>query len=616
MSKEVLTEYVGNQESELTPNVRWWKRDNADIYKSVWKVVDNIELNQSFLRAAFARYAAMYSNMEFLGLSSRLFSRTALNSFFNNRLSLNVIKSCIDSVSSKIAKNRPRPLFLTSDGDESQQRRAKQLTKYLDGTFEEINAYELGQRAFVDSCVFGIGILKVFIEDSKIKVERIFAEELTVDEADAVYGTPSQIHQTKYISRDVLIEMFPEYEAKIRSANSFVRADMAYRSASDQIAVRESWHLKSGANATDGKHAITIDNCTLFAEKYDKDYFPFVFMKWNPRIYGFFGMGLAEELVGIQLEINKILLNIQRAIQLIGVPRVYVQNGSDVNTSMFNNEIGAIYKYTGTPPIVSTPPSIGQDVFGHLENLYRKAYEITGVSLLSATSQKPTGIDSAVAMREYQDIESERFMLVAQRYEKAYLDLAKIIIDLSKDLYTKEVDVKVKVKSGKFLESIKWSDVNMEDDDYIMQVFPTSLLPNQPQGRLAHIQELVQSGFMQKEDALSLLDFPDLEGFVNLQTASREDIQRIIENMLNGKYETPEPYMNLDLALKMVQSSYLKARVNKVSDEKLDLMRRYMDELFNMKQKAQIQAMPPVQTGAPMPPPQSELIPNAPMVGA
>lgn len=617
---EVMSEYVGNDIGALNPKARWWLQPDNEIHKHVWRIVNSIEDNQQFLRAAYARFAAMYSNMEFLGLSSKMFSRTALNSFFNNRLSLNVIKSCIDSAASKIAKNKPRPLFLTSDGNWTQQRKAKQLTKFMDGVFEEMNIYEMGQRAFVDAAVFGIGILKPYYQDGKFKVDRIFPEELTLDEADAIYGEPQQIHQTKYISRDVLCEMYPEYTGQIMSATSFVRADMAYRSASDRIAVRESWHLKSGQNAKDGKHTIIIENCTLLAEEYVKDYFPFVFYRWNPRIFGFYGMGLAEELAGIQLEITKILTNIQRSIHLVGVPRVWVENSSQVNISALVNEPGTVGKYTGTPPVFQTQPSMASDVYAYLENLFNKAYQITGISLLSATSTKPAGVNAAVAMREYQDIESERFMLVSQRYEQSFMTLAKIVLDIAKDVYTSGENIQVNVKGKKnFTETIKWSEINMPSDKFIMRVFPTSLLPTQPQGRLAHIQELTQAGFITQEDARSLLDFPDLEGVMSLYNAARDDIMWLIENMIeNNDYQSPEPFMNLQLASVLVQSAYLKAKQQNVPEERLDLLRRFMDEvqtLLTPPVPEPIMGVPAAggtPLAAPQPTPTNELIPNIP----
>jgi hypothetical protein len=581
---EIMTEYVGQNSGVMYPQYRWWLQNDEDMYKHVWQIVNGLDQNQGRLRLVQARYVAMYSNSEFFGLSSKFFSRAYLLPLLNGRLSLNVIKSCVDSAAARIAKNRPRPFFLTSDGNWSQQMKAKRLTKFMEGVYEEANVYEQMQAAFIDAAVSGLGVVKPSYENGVFTCERIFPEEFTFDDADAIYGKPTQVHQLKYIPRDVLCELYPDKEVQIKSALPYIRTDMIDRSIANSIAVRYSWHLPSSPKSGDGKFCITIENCTLHAEEYNKPYLPFIFLRWNPRIYGFSGTSLAEELMGIQLEINTIVRSIQKAIYFTGVPRIFVEDGSMTDINALTNEIATICKYRGNPPIYHTAPAMAPDVYNWLENLFVKAYQITGVSMLSATSTKPAGVDAAVAMREYQDIESERFMLVSQRYEKAFIDLSKIYLDIAKDLSEAGVEPFVKTAHKKnFIQTIKWKEVNIPSDKYILRTFPTSLLPSQPQGKLATIQELTQAGFITPEDARSLLDFPDLEGVISLYNSARDDIMMLIENMLEyGKYAPPEPFMNYQMASTLTQSAYLKAKQQGAPEERLDLLRRFMDEINNV----------------------------------
>jgi hypothetical protein len=61
--------------------------------------------------------------------------------------------------------------------------------------------------------------------------------------------------------------------------------------------------------------------------------------------------------------------------------------------------------------------------------------------------------------------------------------------------------------------------------------------------------------------------------------AARENVNMIIEDMIeNGNYQTPEPFMNLALAIQMVQSAYLKARMRNVPEERLELLRRFIED--------------------------------------
>jgi hypothetical protein len=393
------------------------------------------------------------------------------------------------------------------------------------------------------------------------------------------------------------------------------------------VYVFESWHLPSAEGATDGRHTITIDNCTLFDEQYDKAYFPFCFFRWNEPLLGFYGNGLVEELVGIQLEINKILRNIQLAQHLMAVPQVWLEGNSQVVNAHINNEIGGIKKYIGTPPIFQVPTAMSQEIYAYLESLIRKAYQITGVSEASAQAKKPSGVTAAVAMQTLSDMETERFMVTAQRYEEFYIDVAKMAIDMTSDLYEEYPNIAVKAPGQDFMKTVHWKDVHLEQDQYVMRCFPTNLLPTQPAGKLDRVQGMMQAGFIDRDDAISLLDYPDLKAVTSRITAPRDDVLKIIAKMIDDNiYTSPEPYMNLELAKALTQSEYMKGKVQNVPDEKLELLRRFMDDCQGLldqaqmalqeQQMAQQMAMQPPMPATPIAVPEaapvSELLPVAP----
>lgn len=616
---QVETKYAnGYQDGGITK--KWWLCDEGQAYTAVFATVQAIDTYQSYRRSTNARHMQLYGNLEALGIYTTMYDRSAVSNLLNTRLTLNVVKACVDTITSKVCKAKPRPLFLTQDGDYSQQKRAKQLTQYIDGCFDEMNIYDRGSRVFTDACLLDIGVMKFYTENGKVCAERILPFELVVDYAESIYGEPRQIHQKKFIDRDIMLGMFPDYKEKIMQASSILGPE-SFTAVSDAIAVVESWHLASIKGGDDGIHTICIENCTLLKEDYKKDYFPFTFLRWSPRVTGFFSMSLAEELYGIQIEINKTLRTLQLGTHLTSVPRVFIENGSQINTAHINNDVGAIVRYSGQPPVFSTPTAFPPEMYQYLDYLYKKGFEITGISLMSATSQKPAGLNAAVALREYQDIETERFMTISQRYEQFYIDAAKIVVDLSRDLYKTNKNLKVKAPNKKFIETIAWKDVNMPEDEYVIRVFPTSILPTTPAAKLQKIQEMVQAGWIDKDRGMLLLDFPDEESFVSSQTASIEVIDMIIESMIDkGEYQPPEPYMNLQQAKQSVQSAYLKARMQYVPEDRLELLRRFMDDcdaIVDQAMQAQQEAMQAQQAAAqpmanPQIPPRSDLLPLAP----
>lgn len=603
----------------------YWYKGNKDVNDRVFPYIKYLERNQDYKSKMNLRYFRLYGNSDILPLSAYNFMRTEPSYSVSNRVTMNVVQSMIDTVVSKITKNKPRPMFLTSGGDWSLQRKAKKLTQFVEGQFYATDFYAKAAVAFLHSCIFGTGAIKIFRDGATIHAEHVFIDEIMIDDNESVYGQPRQMHQKKWIHKEVLKTMYPdctkEIDAVGRTEDFYLQSSTSSVVQNEMVLTVESWHLPSGPEAEDGRHSITIENCTLFDEGYKKDYFPFVFFRWGLRPLGFFGQGISEQLQGIQIEINKILRTIQVSMHLVSIPKIFVEASSKIVTAHLNNKIGGIIKYAGVKPEAGQLGTIPPELFTHLDRLYSRCYEVVGISQLAATAAKPAGLNSGKALRVYNDIETERFMSVGQRYEQAFLDAAKQFIDLAREIdENEEGTLKVKVKSGKFMNSIKWKDVDMDEDKYLMQMFPTSALSNTPSGRLQEVQELLQAGFISKEHGMKLLDFPDLEGFYNMENAPIEDIERQIELMIEkGEYQTPEPYQNLQLGQQMMQQAYLMYRSQGAPEEKLELLRRWITDADGLMaqavQGAQQQPPSPQPTGAPAPPPQSDLLPSAPSAG-
>jgi len=611
--------YNKTAQQAMRANPRWWGEPEKEIHQHIFGYLRSLEQDQGARRLQWLQFARMYQNQAPLGFFNGVANSSIGNSGLKDCPAVNVVKSCVDTATSKIGKSKPRPMFLTEDGNYKQQAKAKKLTQYMDGQFDLMGMYAKAAAVFRDGCIFGTGAMKIFIDQDAgmVTCERVLPDEIIVDDAEAVYGKPRQIHQKKYLSRDVLIEMFPHHTSDIMDAPLAFATAPRQSGTPDLVRVVESWHLPSSKEATDGKHTICLDNVTLFAEKYTKSWFPFVFWSWTSRVAGFWGMGLTEELFGTQLEIGRLLRNIQLAQHLVAVPRVWVQNGSVVSASHINNEIGSVVKYTGAKPEFFTPAAMSSEIYEHLRWLIKSAYEQTGISQLSANAQKPAGLESAVALREYQDIESERFQVVGQRWEEFFLEATKIVIELTKDMVGMGMDAKVQVAGKQFMDTIKWKEVDMEADSYVLRCFAANILPTQPAGRLAKVQELIQAGFLTKEVGMKLLDFPDLSAEMSQELSSTDLTAKMIDNILfKGQWESPEPEMNLQEALQTSQQRLIDARLNGYPEQNIELLTRWRETI-----KAMMPAPEPDPALAPMAPsarpelkPRSDLMPAAPMV--
>lgn len=598
-------------------NKQWWKAKKEDLADSVSAIINTLARYDSQRQTQYSISTRLYGNTNLTGLNGMSFTKiSAVTSATKDRVTCNLVSSCVDTVTAKMAKNRPKPLFLTSGGTYKQHRKAKKLDQFCEGIFYENDAYKLGPQIFRDAGVWGDGVIHIYAEEDRVRWERVIPSELYSDTVDSFYGKPRQMHRVKNVDRSVLIDMFPEARAEIEIADS-ASADLtgSYQNVADLVTVAESWHLPSGSKAKDGLHCITIGKKTLFSERYTKNFFPFVFLHWSKRMYGIWGQGLAEQLQSIQLEVNKILWVIQRSMHLHGTYRVWIKTGSKLPKEHINNDIGAVLVSDEKPEYLSSS-FIPQEYFMHLQTLKNQAFEQAGISQLSASAKKPSGLDSGRALREFNDIESERFMVIGQQYQQMFLDAAKISISIAKDIYEDTGKYAVDMPGKKFIKTIDWSDIDLEDDEYTMKMFPVSSLPNDPAGRLQTIQEYMQAGILSIRQGRRLLDFPDLEAEEDLANAAEDYLHRTFEKMVDeGEYTPPDPLDDLQLSRELCLEYYAQGKTLELEEEKLELLRRWLDQVGILEAKVAAPQAPPggnMPQAVPQPPPVSPMLPNAP----
>ena len=203
--------------------------------------------------------------------------------------------------------------------------------------------------------------------------------------------------------------------------------------------VVEGWKLPSGPDMeapgyVPGRHVIATVNGVVLDEEWNKPKFPFVFMNYSDPFLGFFGQGLATQLFGTQLTLNRILYTIAKSITLVGVPRVFIDQSSKVVKSHNNNEIGVIITYSGNKPSYEVAPCNAPELYAERDKLIQYGFQQCGVSAMQATSQKPEGLNSGAAIRSYDDISNDRFAELSKKYEQVFIDLAYQVADLAKDI--------------------------------------------------------------------------------------------------------------------------------------------------------------------------------------
>jgi hypothetical protein len=569
---------------EATAQTRWWLADVEDMPSRLTGVVRQIYQRGGQRQMNLLRAARLFGDMPSLGLSPRAFAMPTVSAY--GRLSLNVIRALATTARADLVGGpAPTPWFVTSGADYELQKRAEGMTKFNRGVFYQTGFDATARRVALHSALFGDGLVKVFARDGKPVIEHVFPWEVHVEEADGFYGAPRSLYQTKWVDRSVLQGRFPEHSQAIEDAKSididptggmlFVQRD----DLADQVLVVEAWHLPSASDADDGRHVIAIDGATLHHEEWTEESFPFVRFSWTEPLAGYWACGIADEVAGLQYEINLTIEKIRQALALCAVPRVFVEKGSKVATAQLNNDLGAIVQYVGRPPVFDVARAVSPELVQHLDRLYAKAFELTGVSQLNASSMKPAGLSSGRALRVYADLQSKRFVAWGQAYQDFYVEVARQVVRLMRRLAEDDPQVEVVYHDSKRkrIERIRWEDVNLDDESYILQAYPVSSLPNTPAGRLAAVDDMLNAGMIAPATAKRLAQMPDLESEMSLEDAPRDLLEQAFELMLTeGVYISPEPFYDLNLAMRLGSLHYQRARLAGVPDERLDLVRRFL----------------------------------------
>ena len=629
--------------SAPTNNPRsWWLADKGSVHSSVLTYVRAVDTTQSHIYNKFLKLEALY-DMSPRGNAGTIHEPGKAN---DGRMTENVIASNVDTVSAQIATTDIRATFDTDDADWGEQRRARHREWYAEALAKLHNVAEKCQRGFkAGGATKGTGLNYVYVDTfDQIHVDSVLVDDIVVDELECRSQAPKQMHYRTPVDRDELAAEYPAFAEKILSAQGGNAANYrlwaGYRPLErNEVMVVRSWRLPVGTKGHDryrpGRYTVTIDGCDLDDKPYDKPFFPFATFHWSHPTRGWYGIGLAERIAGIQRALNRRNLQIERQLDQGAFPTTYVPLIDAALQARSTNTLGTIAPYKGgQPPTTVIPQAVSPETYRDADRLAAKASEVSGVSRMASQAVKPAGLETGVALREYRDQTTQRFAMQEKAYEKFFLDTIVLILDCCKDLGTNAPKVLRKSKFGN--KAIEWSKVDMKD--VRIQIGAASTLSRTRAGREQTVVEWAQAGIISQDDAKRLIEHPDLERAMSLYTAAVENVEHCLDEIADGNIVMPEPYMNLKLLVWRAQQQYLIWSTIGAPEEVLENLRTLIvqaawmvsggnEEAANQNAAIGPDESMPEQVGAPgtpppgpmpmpMPPPPGMLPPGPPMVPA
>ena len=456
---------------------------------------------------------------------------------------LNVIKSCIDTLTSKIAQSKVRPFFNTQNGTFKDIQTVKQAQAFFDLYYDAQNVNKKVSETFRDSCIFEKGV--IYINEVSKNIEKALPWQVFVRPAEVTYGKLTRVYYERKDYPTTLLD-----DDLVRKSNNENNDYVTYGVYYDTFN-----HIK----------AEIVDGVVYRKSDYKPSKLPFVFLHYCSPIVGDTSQSIVDMLNSIQLEIDNLMMKIKDASQLNPALTFCVPKGSSVKTSQLNNRVGQILEYTATPnmtgsPVtVATPAFIDSQYMQLIEELKQSAYELVGISQLSAMSTKPTGLNSGVALSTMENIESDRFETQLNQVIRAYVDIAKTCIEVfpEEDTILPEDNQRL---------SIKWKDIVEESNKMVVQFSAADSLSKDPSTKLQQLQMLAQTGIIPQTRIAQFMELPDIQSGYSLSNNAINAVLTCINDCIEKDvFEVPdyipftmlkEEIINTQLSLKAAASEH------------------------------------------------------------
>ena len=464
--------------------------------------------------------------------------------------SINIIKSVIDTLVSKIATSKVRPFINTLNGSYKEMQTALQTQQFFDIFYEAQNVHMTVSKAFEDACIFDTG--SIYIDKDTCSIKKCLPWQVYVLPAELVYN---KLTRAYYKQNDYPVTLLPEdITKKFKKKVNYVDYGIYYDTFNKVKATIIAGHV-------------------VKTEPWDYDVLPFIFLYYNKPNIGTTSLSVVDILYTLQNEIDMIVSKISAAAELTPGNTIFLPEGGSVKATQLNNGVGNVLTYrptpnmTGSPVTVATPAFIDGQYQMLLNDLIQRAYELVGISQLSAMSQKPTGLDSGIALSTMESIESDRFETQLKQVINAYVDIARVCVEL--------FDGDILPNSNRRL-SISWNDIRKANGSLKIQFSAADALSKDPSVKLQQLQALAQSGIIPQSRIASLMELPDIQSGFSLANNAVNAVYAVINDCIeNNNFELPTyvPFTLLKEEIINVQLS-LKAANKKANAEDIEKLQK------------------------------------------
>ena len=512
------------------------------------------QLNQTRY-AKYTRNIRRYNNSPIVNLNDVNGDRTVgynsdiheIENDTTNTPAINIIKQCIDTLFARISEQKVRAYFNCVDGSYDDMCIVREAQKFFDLYFDLEDVNKKVSEAFRDSCIFDTGI--IYVDNDTKNITRALPWQVYFRPAEMTYNNLTRVYYER--------TQFP--------------ATMIPQSVKDKCKkVDESKYYIFGTyyDVLEHKKVYYLPELKYTQiEEYDGDRTPFILIHYNNPIMGTTSLSVVDMLNDIQIEINELTRTVKDCSQLTNPNMVFVPKGTNIKPSQIDTRVGNIFEFdvnhemSGAPITVATSKFIDEQYREYIEYFCNKARQLVGLDELLTNGQKPSGLNSGVAINSMEDIQAGRFQAQINQVVRCYVDIAKTCMKV----FPKGEDILP--KDSRRL-NVKWADIVKESKKMNIQFSAADQLSKDPQTKLQQLLALSQGGVIPKNRVAQFMNIPDLEAAYTLSNNAINAVLSTIDDCLRkDDYEIPE-FIPRDMLKDEILNTQLSLRAANYEDNK------------------------------------------------
>jgi hypothetical protein len=501
-------------------------------------------------RSRISEDLATYVGRDSEGTGGALFllSEPPKISSTSDRLAFNLVFGKTNTIRNRICSFRPRGQFLPSSGDREAEQGAEDATSMCDAWMKAENYWAHASLATRDRLTMPAGVIKVYREGAReterVRQGRFPCWEFLVDPADAIYGDPTCLYHVRLVAASQAARQFGVKLADISSADTKLASfGIDNYSGEKMVVVIDAYQ-----RGPDGRHVMMVGDLIMIDEEWEHDGFPI-----TKKVYdesetglGWDGLSMLQVLRPLQEEVTEWEKAIRQAHHMTS-QQVWIVDEEDADSTKFNNEHVRILPHKSGPgisePKVINPPAVNSEMYQYYKTMSDAADALIGVSPFSQNGTGKPSVVSKVAMREESEQQTDRLALESQKNEEMAVEVTTWWLRMMRDMCRTNPAAKPK---WKVLDRGAWRELVFGDltTDWEIAAFPTSLFGTGVSGQLDKAGDLIQQGWLTREDAMRALHIPDISPIIELELSETAAMQEIVDRILrDGEYTTPDPFL-------------------------------------------------------------------------